>query len=151
MSHMRDASCAPFFKTLNNRFVYLSHDDDWYVRLYIKNELEFLNAAVKSILQQLGSAQKKRAFIGRLWSTAKRGNLYGCSKDGAQKSEDSLRSGIIRYWSDGVFVDLDSAEFNENGILIKMYVVGRFDDMDKMFDAVQRRKQAAPDEIIWIA
>lgn len=37
LSHMKTPLHTPFLKSLNNNYIYLAHDDDYWTKIYMKN------------------------------------------------------------------------------------------------------------------
>ena len=53
LKHMKYPLNSPFFDALGNRFVYLSHDNDFYCKLYCKTENDILNMLSYKIQNKL--------------------------------------------------------------------------------------------------
>ena len=53
LEHMKYPLNSPFFDALGNRFVYLSHDNDFYCKLYCKTENDILNMLSYKIQNKL--------------------------------------------------------------------------------------------------
>lgn len=58
LSHMFEPLKSPFFKTLQNEIVYLSHDDGWYCKLYYKKQGLPVSIICNKLLCEIGRIKK---------------------------------------------------------------------------------------------
>lgn len=117
MAHIGKPLTAPFFEQLQNRFAYLAHDDGWYCKLYCRDLNDFSSVLcgkiAKSIHMPLPLAIKNA-------------------------QEQLLQKAV-----EGFLVDLDEVSHEKQGIGIKMYTIGPYEDMDKVLNGIQEQKDHA--------
>lgn len=117
MAHIRKPLTVPFFEPLQNRFVYLAHDDGWYCKLYCRNLNEFASVLcskiTKSIRMPLPLALEK------------------------------IQEQLLQQATDGLLIDLDEAFREKDGIGIKIYTVGPYENMDEVLNNFQKLKDNA--------
>lgn len=139
LSHMRKPCGSPFFARLQNRFVYLSHDDGWSCKLYLKDPTEFLTAAAGKIEAYLNVAQNN----GQSKNALKRLLRPEQMKTGSGRLpplDAQTRASLFDHWQDGLWIDLSGAEIGGDGGRVNIYLIGRVQDMDDAFSQFERCK-----------
>ena len=119
LAHLYKPLKSPFYKVLNNRFAYLAHDDGFFCKLYCQNSDDFLDILDGKIVE-LTKAIAKRSI---------------------QNLSRSLKKDLLRFAGDGMLLDLEDLEMNDDEILINIYIIGKHGDMDKVFNERQSFKE----------
>ena len=114
ISHIEKPLESPFFTTLQNRFVYLAHDDGWYCKLYCRNPDDFITVLCKKISNDVS------------WSVP-----------------DFLRSRLLELATQGIIIDLEEIQKNNEVFDLKIYTVGLYFDMDCILNNFQKLKETA--------
>ena len=91
VSHMFEPLNSPFFDVLGNRFVYLSHDDGYYCKLFCRDILD----PIKVILCKIQSRMQDSIDISSDFS-------------------DGICGELQKIASNGILVDLDEITFVQN-------------------------------------
>ena len=142
LSHMWRSVRSPFFETLQNRFVYLAHDDDWSCKLYMTDKESIINVIARKIEEYTECQINGR--IGRKCQKNLRNKERKAFVKKVGKSvvciSEHLMQRAFENWNDGIFVDLNGMQIVKNEVIIKLYLIGRFSDMNEMFDNIQKRK-----------
>jgi len=107
LSHMWHPSANLFFEVLQNRFVYLSHDDDWYCKLYCRNPCEFV-----------------QIMLGKIASWAKL-PIPSCSS--------VIIGQLLQLIASGVFIDLEEMNCDKKGADVRIYTIGEYSNIDDVF------------------
>lgn len=107
---------SPFFEKIDNRYVYLAHDDGYFCRLYCKyyNELEEI-IANKIILTIPVSKRRK---------------IYPVPEDVKKK--------LLTLAVDGLLIDFNGIQQNERSIWIPIYTIGKLLNMSEMYNNLQK-------------
>jgi len=115
LGHVFEPLDTPFFEALHNNFIYLSHDDGWYCKLYCKNISDFATVLCNKIA----------AII-----PTETGGLVS----------DSVKEKILQLATNGILIDLD--EILQDG-MITLYSIGEHSDIDGMLNNWQQMKSSA--------
>ena len=107
----------PFFEPLQNRFVYLSHDDGFYCKLYCKEFGDFFTVLYKQIISCIDVPLLERS----------------------KKVEEQL----LQLAMSGILIDLEEIKTNNERLVAPVYTIGEYADMDSIFNNVQDVKNAA--------
>jgi len=103
-SHMTKPLDSYQISGLNNKYAYNSHDDDWFVRVYMKDTKSYLSVIEYKILRELKGRKK---YIAPLTDTILK-QIYDFAKGGAVIDfEESYLTGVHIY-KIGAFNDIDS-------------------------------------------
>ena len=145
LSHMWKPVHSPFFETLQNRFVYLAHDDDWSCKIYIAKKEKIINVAAKKI-EKYAECQI-RECVGRKerknFRNSQRVAFIKKSGKSVISIDEQIRQKVFEGWSNGVFIDLSGMQIVNSELIIKLYFIGRFSDMDDMFNSIEKHKSNA--------
>lgn len=121
LSHFGKPLNSPFFDRIKNQFVYLAHDDGWYCKLYCRDILVF-----KEIL-----ANK---IIGTV-STNKRRKIYPMAEE--------IKNQLFELTKEGLLIDFSNIYRDSRSIGLRFYVIGHYEDMDEMYNNLERNKRKA--------
>lgn len=121
LGHMYKPLKSPFFEVLENRIVYLSHDNDFFCKLYCKDMMIFFHIVmehIKSIMQE----------------------LYGRFDLNVHKD---LKEWLIDFSEKGLLIDFSDIQYTQSKLQLKIYVIGKQSDMDMIFNNCSLLKQTA--------
>lgn len=121
LSHFGKPLKSPFFNRINNNFVYLAHDDGWYCKLYCRDMSVFKDIIANKILDS--------------FSTNKRRIIY--------PMDDDIKSEIFNLTEKGLLIDFSNIYRNNKSIGLSYYTIGHYEDMDEMYNNLERNKRRA--------
>lgn len=116
LGHMFEPVKSPFFDKIQNRYAYLAHDDGWFCRLYCREYLDFQEIISNKIIGTV--------------STSKRRKIYPFSEE--------VKKELLHLSKDGLLIDFNNFLKLERSIEIPIYCIGKFLDMDEMYNDLQR-------------
>ena len=114
LAHMTKPLKSPFFESLQNNFVYLSHDDDWYCKLYYKEwqiPISILLNKFRKIIQE-------------------------ALCDSALSLPDDLADRVNELAEKGLLIQVDASSRKRKAVTIKLYEVGEYENMDVLFNSL---------------
>jgi hypothetical protein len=103
------------FPNINNQYAYCAHDDGWICLLYCRNIEDFSHVITNYITGNL--------------STSKRRKIYPFN--------DDLRLKLLEISLNGLLIDFDKLIKTERTIEIPIYQIGKYDDMDEMYNDIK--------------
>ena len=115
LGHMFKPINSPFFEKIQNRYAYLAHDDGWFCRLYCKEYSDFQEIICNKIINTV--------------STSKRRKIYPFSKE--------VKEELLNLSKDGLLIDFNNFIKYEKSIEVPIYTIGKFLDMDEMYNNLQ--------------
>ena len=118
MAHMFKPLNNPFYNSINNRFVYLAHDDGFFCKLYCRETNDFFDVLCKKITNSVKNTSKKNI----------------CYIDETEQKK------ILELASDGLLIDFEEIVVSKNDVSIKLFSVGRHINMDKILNGYQALK-----------
>lgn len=121
LSHMHYPLDATFFKSLENNFVYLSHDDGFYCKLYSKNREYFSNILANKIRK---CTEDKSGFMVKNISTR-------------------VQSLLLDMAESGILIDTNELNCYNNEAVLNVYLVGKYFDMDEIFNNYGKLKSGS--------
>lgn len=110
---------SPFFDVLDNRFAYLSHDDGFFCKLYCREISDFYDILHGKMICLTECISNKR--------------VERFSKDIQNRLLDLSQSGLL--------LDFDEMIVNNDEISLEIFIVGKYDDMDKILNNCQVLKK----------
>lgn len=130
LAHKKEPLGKAFFPLLKNRFVYLSHDDGWYNKVYYRRIQEFVGMLSKAIPYKLGSFGKKR------FPFFQKSKIYP-----AISKEVILE--LLPLMEDGLYLDLAGKVESRRGLEIPVYVIGSYESTNEVLDGLEDLKSEA--------
>ncbi len=114
---------SPFFEKLNNRFVYLAHDDGWNNIIYYRDIQEYRDVLNRLICNKIKKVHGKVV------------NLLG----------DDLIVELVELSKSGLAIDFDRLleDEEEGSFEVSMYGLGTMTDMDAMYEDYEKYKAKA--------
>jgi hypothetical protein len=121
LSHFGKPLKTPFFNRINNNFAYLAHDDGWYCKLYCKDMLSFKDIIANKIIDS--------------FSTNKRRKIYPINED--------IKDELFELTKKGLLIDFSNIYRDSQCISLNYYTIGHYEDMDEMYNNLERNKSKA--------
>ena len=131
MAHLFKPLKSPFLDTLQNNYVYLSHDDGWYCKLYGKEQQNFILILLGKLLKCL-----QKDFCNTVSSLP-----------------EKLVEKVAELSVHGLFIQLDipkqrNKTTKKNKVaLIRLYKVGEYKNMDDLFNNIEHLQSQSSFEI----
>ena len=116
LAHAGQPLTSPFFECLHNRFVYLSHDDGWYGKLYCRNVNDFISVLSQKIASQLKNPPTIPNIIG---------------------------TQLLQLAHSGIIIDLDDMCITCDEANLKIYTIGVDTDIDTILNNFEMLKSCA--------
>ncbi|ULO06511.1 hypothetical protein H1230_26445 [Paenibacillus sp. 19GGS1-52] len=120
LGHYKEALSSPFFEKLNNKYVYLAHDDGWFNKVFYKDKNDFIDVLRRLISNRLKSYKK---------------NVAPLSHDVGEQ--------LALLAKDGILVDLYRVIKSRNSLEIPFSVIGKIMDFDDVYNNMERHKAKA--------
>lgn len=114
IAHIGKPLDSPFFTSLQNRFVYLAHDDGWYCKLFCRRLDNFITVLCGKITNDMG------------WPVP-----------------DFIQSQLLQLATQGILIDLEELHNKKGRFDLKIYTVGEHVDMDYILNNFQKLKETA--------
>lgn len=117
MSHMWNPLQSPFFKQLENRFVYLAHDDGWYCKLFCNDLNEFMYIFLQKIIAYAAISEIEKRI--------------------------GIENQLLELAASGLMVDLEEVNGTKDSWSIALYVIGSYLNMDDVLNNFKMLKETA--------
>jgi hypothetical protein len=114
LGHMFTPLKSPFFDSIKNRYAYLAHDDGWFCRLYCQQYSDFSEIISNKVIDSVSSSRQK---------------IYPMNEE--------LKCELHSLTNDGLLIDLNNILKINRTIEIPIYQIGKFIDMDKMYNDIK--------------
>ena len=121
LSHFGKPVKTSFMDRIDNHFVYLGHDDGWFCKLYCKDMSIFKEIIANKII---GSINNK-----------KRREIYPINEE--------IKTQLFELTTKGLLIDFSISYTKDVAIGINCYAIGKFLDMDEMYDERKLHMQNA--------
>lgn len=121
LAHMHYPLYTPFFKSLENNFVYLSHDDGFYCKLYCKNRSDLSNIVVNKIQKYIEIE-------------------FNCI---TEKIDNKIQNSLFDIAENGLLIDIDELKVNDNKKILNIYSIGKYLDMNEILNNYKTLKSEA--------
>ena len=118
LEHAFEPVSSPFFEAINNRYTYLSHDDGWLLRLFMRHYDD-----LKEII-----ASKVSGMV----SALKRAKVYPLP--------ETVKEKLAALAVNGLLIDFEYIGRRNGAISISIYAIGKFDNMDVMYHEQEKHK-----------
>ncbi len=117
ISHRNIPLHTPFFERINNNYVYLAHDDDYWTKIYMKNIYDYKKVIEGKILKSLKGRKKQITPIPE--------DIMNLIFDGA---------------SEGIVIDFPDSYCNSRSTGVSIYKIGKYRSYDQVHDVFERKK-----------
>lgn len=115
LGHMFKPLKSPFFDIIQNKYAYLAHDDGWLCRLYCKTFSDFGDLISNKVVDMVSHSRK---------------TIYPFSHE--------LKEDLLKFAEDGLLIDFSHILKTNREIEIPIYCIGKFIDMDEMYNNLSR-------------
>lgn len=136
VGHTKNHLQPPFFRKLNNHFVYLAQDDGWFNKIYFRSISTYYKMLGNLIPLKLEPLKVERTWLG----TKKKRELPIIPLD--------IISSLAPILAEGLVLSFKHVKFTRTKIEIPVWVVGDYLNMDEMYDDFLVRKGQGPDAFI---
>ncbi|WP_018661131.1 hypothetical protein [Heyndrickxia acidiproducens] len=123
LSHMKQQLRMPFYRKLNNRFVYLSHDDGWVSKTYYRSFRDFYVLLGDVIANRMNELKGEKPFP---FARKKRKSLPDVPVE--------VLSRLCEKMKEGMLISLEFATKTRAKIEVPFWMIGDFHDMDEMYE-----------------
>lgn len=121
LGHIKNHLRIPFYRKLNNRFAYLSHEDGWLNKTYYRTMDDFYITLGSSISMKLNDKGEK-TFFGR----RKRKEIPEIPVE--------ILYPFIEEMKEGMIISIEKAVHTRTSVEIPIWVIGDFYDMEEMYE-----------------
>ncbi|MCP3764023.1 hypothetical protein NLX67_16785 [Domibacillus sp. A3M-37] len=133
LAHSKEHLRRPFYSKLNNRYAYLSHDDEWFNKTYYRHIPDFYGVLGKLISLKLGLFRSERSFF-----ALKKGSAFPLiPPEMMARLSGSMKEGIV--------ISLSKTEQSRFKVEVPMWIVGDHISMDDVFDDYMESFRTPPD------
>jgi hypothetical protein len=126
LSHLKEHLRLPFYNHLNNKYAYLAHDDGWFNKTYYRDMNAFYYMVGNVISSKMGEMKLEKSLLG----FKKRKSFPVVPDEVIVPLKDMMKEGIV--------ISLRHAEQNRSRIVIPIWLVGDYANMDDMYDAFEK-------------
>ncbi|CAM4451516.1 hypothetical protein FHS16_004094 [Paenibacillus endophyticus] len=126
LGHYKKALNGPFFSKLNNRFVYLAHDDGWYNKVFHKDKTDYLDAMCHIIPNKLKKYKRGLLPMGL-----------------------DLANQLLSLAQEGILVDSYRSIKSRSSLEVPLYIIGEVMDFDDVHNDMERYKAKAG-SVYWL-
>ncbi|ESU31560.1 hypothetical protein G3A_16140 [Bacillus sp. 17376] len=133
LGHIKHHLKQPFYNQLDNRFVYLSHEDGWFNKIYYRNFNDFYRMLGTVLSGKLGEMKPEKTLLG----IRKKKSYPAVSKEILKSLTPALKEGAV--------FSLKNIQQNRNRIEMPFWIIGDFANMDDMHDEYKEASRSNPD------
>ena len=120
LGYMLKPVTTPFNDKIQNRYAYLAHDDGWFCRLYCRIYSDFIEVVSNKIV-----------------------NMVLTSRRVINPISDDIKKQLLVLAENGLLIDFSNIMKYNRGIEIPIYTIGKFLDMDEMYNNLKRNIERA--------
>ncbi|WP_225435386.1 hypothetical protein [Bacillus aerolatus] len=133
LGHCKHHLRAPFYSKLNNRYAYLSEDDEWFNKTYYRYLPDFYSMLGQAISFKLGYFRSEKSFF-----ALKKGTPFpSIPKEMIASFTDKMKEGMV--------ISLTKTIQSRTKVEVPVWVVGDYINMDEMFDEYVIHYKKSPD------
>jgi len=114
---------TPFIDRIGNRFFYLAHDDGWHNRCFFRHENDLRDVLTQNVLARLQTMMHLRK---------------------PRRLDPNDLSNLLDLAGSGVIVDLKRTRKDKGKLLVPVFNVGLYEDMDQVYDVRATLGDAVP-------
>ncbi|WP_409296547.1 hypothetical protein V1498_01290 [Peribacillus sp. SCS-26] len=123
LGHCKGHLKPPFYRQLNNSFVYLAHDDGWFNKTYYRSMDTFYEILGNLIPLKLELLKREKSWLGGLRKKAEYGAMPA-----------SVLEELRAYLAEGAAISFRHMQQNRNRIEIPFWLLGDYVNMDDMME-----------------
>jgi hypothetical protein len=121
LSHFGEPLRTPFIDRINNNFFYFAHDDGWFCKLYSRDMSVFEEILANKIFDSVSTNKKRK--------------IYPMDKE--------VKDKLFELTQNGLLIDFSNVYRDDKSISLYFYVIGEYQDMDEMYNNLERNKNRA--------
>lgn len=133
LGHCKHHLKAPFYSKLNNRYAYLSEEDEWFNKTYYRYLADFYFMLGQVISFKLGFFRNEKTFF----ALRKGVSFPGVPNEMVASFKDKMKEGLV--------ISLAKTSQSRTKVEVPVWVVGDFINMDEVFDEYTNRCSQPPD------
>ncbi len=133
LSHSKQHLRPPFYRILNNEYVYLSNDQGNFNKMYFRSNSLFFNLLGGLIPEKMSHLKIEKSWLG-----LRRKNDYPVIPN-----EALLK--LAPFMSEGVVISFEKAQQSRSRIEIPVYIIGDCIDTEEVADQYQQNNQKEPE------
>jgi len=126
LGHHKHHLKLPFYNKLENRFVYLAHEDGYFNKIYYRTFKDFFHVLSDSLSRKIGELRLEKSLLGM-----KRKRSYPAI------NKEILLS-LTPYIKEGICISLQDTELQRGRLEIPIWVIGDFSTMDAMVEEYEK-------------
>lgn len=120
LGHYKQPLASPFFDKLDNKVVYLAHDDGWFNKVFYKDINHFIDV-LRQLISYRVKSYKKNVMLPNV--------------------EVGIKLALLA--KDGILIDLYRIIKSRNGVEIPFNVIGKINDFDDVYNNMERHRAKA--------
>ncbi|MEK4027086.1 hypothetical protein MKZ02_00640 [Pseudobacillus sp. FSL P4-0506] len=133
LGHCKHHLRVPFYSKLNNRYAYLSEEDEWFNKTYYRYLPDFYFMLGQAISFKLGYFRSEKSFF-----ALRKGNSFPpVPKEMVASFTDKMKEGMV--------ISLTKTVQSRTKVEVPVWVVGDYINMDEMFDEYVNCYKQPPD------
>lgn len=136
LGHTKNHLVPPFFRKLNNQFVYLAQDDGWFNKIYFRSLSTYYNMLGSLIPLKLEPLKVERNWL----RIRKKKELTAIPVD--------IITALAPILAEGLIFSFRHVKYSRTKIEVPAWVVGDYLNMDEMYDDFSDGKIKEPDVFI---
>lgn len=136
LGHCKNHLRPPFYRKLNNGFVYLAQDDGWFNKIYYRSLETYFK-----MMGQLFPIKMESLRVERTWLGIRKRNEY-------PPVPVEIFHKLRRLMAEGIVFSLNEAQASRNRLEIPGWVVGDYLNMDDMAEGYSEIKHQSPNVLI---
>jgi hypothetical protein len=136
LSHCKTHLRPPFYRKMNNEYVYLAHDDGWFNKIYYRSLDTYFNLLGNLLPTKMESLRVERTWLG----LRKKSEYPPIPLEVLKRFSDLMEEGIV--------FSFNQVQQSRSRLEIPAWVVGDFADMDDMIEGYKDVKHKDPSALI---
>lgn len=116
LGHTHEPIDSPFLERINNRYAYLAHDDGWYCKIFCKYMDDFSEVIANKIVKMATNLKRRKIY----------------------PIDENIKSALLEFADAGLVIDFSNIMKFDKSIEVPIHVIGKFGDMDEMYNNLQR-------------
>ncbi|RFU60659.1 hypothetical protein [Peribacillus glennii] len=136
LGHCKNHLRPPFYRKLNNEFVYLAQDDSWFNKIYYRSLSNYFKLMGQLVPLKIGSLRAERTWLG----IRKRSEYPPIPAEIFQR--------LGRLMAEGMVFSFHEVHQSRNRLEIPAWIVGDYLNMDDMAEGYNQIKHEKPHALI---
>jgi hypothetical protein len=122
LSHIKNHLRLPFYRKLNNRFAYLSHEDSWFNKTYYRSFDDFYDILGEIIAGKMSDNKGEKSFFGR----KKKRDIPSVPKEILYPFIEDMKEGMV--------ISIGKSVQTRPQLEIPIWVIGDYYNMNEMYE-----------------